>query len=69
MHISSSYKLSFVPPVPSSIRTAQSVYSDYRPDNWGLNPSRGWEFFTLILCPVYPMGTRGSFPGGKVAGV
>jgi hypothetical protein len=42
-----------------------------------LNPGRGWEFFSslpradrLWAHPAsYPMGTRGSFPGGKAAGV
>jgi len=31
--------------------------------------SRGWEFFSSPprLTP-YPMGTRGSFPGGKTVG-
>jgi hypothetical protein len=38
-------------------------------------PGRGWEFFSSPPCPErlwghpasYPMGTRGSFPGGKAA--
>jgi hypothetical protein len=42
----------------------------------GSSPSRGWKFFSSPPGPdwvwarpaSYPMGTRGSFPGGQVAG-
>jgi len=43
----------------------------------GSNPSKGWESFSSPHVQTgsgahpfsYPMGTMGSFPGGKVAGV
>jgi hypothetical protein len=45
-------------------------------DDRGSSPGKGWEIFSSPHVqngsgahpPSYPMGTKGSFPGGKVAG-
>jgi len=44
----------------------------YGLDDWGSIPKRGRDFLSSQSYPVhpasYPLGTRGFFPGSKVAG-
>jgi hypothetical protein len=53
-----------------------SIALDYRLDGWDSIPSKGKillysniQIHSRAHAESYPMGTRGSFPGDKVAGV
>jgi hypothetical protein len=71
IHSTSSHPISFKfisVGIATMLRSGRSGF-----DSRGLG---GWEFFSSPQCPErlyahsasYPMGTRGSFPGGKAAG-